>query len=130
MVLLRSRNCSGSSVPRVNRGLSWYSLYNALLHYPVQCEHSMSLSVASPVTSIKERPRALSPRNVVPSVKRYVGLWACICSYTNLSHLVMRSYASYTRKKSVNYGQREDRKSNALSIEKFHSGNKCLITIG
>ena len=41
--LLRSRNCSESSFPSVNMGLILYSFCNDPFHYPVQCEHSLSL---------------------------------------------------------------------------------------
>ena len=39
--VLRSKNCSISSVPSVNRGPFLYSFCNALFHYPVQFEHSL-----------------------------------------------------------------------------------------
>ena len=42
-VLFRSRNCFESSSPSVNRSPIRYTFCDAPFHYPVQCEHSLSL---------------------------------------------------------------------------------------
>ena len=74
-VLFRSRNCFESSSPSVNRSPVRYTFCDAPFHYPVQCEHSLSVHhVVSLVCSnifayqLTIRPREiwLYYRNILP----------------------------------------------------------------
>ena len=42
-VLFRIRNCFESRIPSVNRSPILYTFWDTPFHYPVQCEHSLSM---------------------------------------------------------------------------------------
>ena len=61
-VLFQSRNCCESSVPSLNRSPIRYTFCDALFHYSVQCEHSLSIiSLITGWTVYTEKYKARGP---------------------------------------------------------------------
>ena len=86
-VLFRSRNCFESSIPSVNRSPIRYTFCDAPFHYPVQCEHSLTISVlcfeTMPVWSRTDKSSLGYTLQCSPMFNWIDVLWCCCLDSIN-----------------------------------------------